>query len=317
MDASFTRILTGNQNMPEINLGVDLSDVVARAALVDAAGQVLARGEAPLAGAPIADVVRDAAKRAVAGAKPKTKIAAAGVALPSAFDALPANVALALREVTSRDTEIVPVAAGNATALAEQSIGAARGLKQVVTFAIAEHVYAGVLINGEPWLGAHGFASSAGWLAMNPVEREDYRRLGGLEAEIASAGIVRRFVWRIKSGDDSTVVEKVKGDFTKIGAADIFDGSRTGDGVSVSVVRDTAKYVGMAIANLATIFDPEIIVLGGVIAQASDVMFDAIKLECGRRVHPQQFDLVRIVLSTLGHDAVAIGAARAATGLKA
>lgn len=303
--------------MPEISLGVDLSDTVARAALIDAAGQVLVRAEAPLAGVPIADAVRDVAKRAVAGAKPKTRIAAAGVAMPSAFETLPAKAAVALREVTSRDTKVVPVAAGNATALAEHWLGAARGLEQVVTFAIAEHVYAGVLINGAPWLGANGFASSAGWLAMNPVEREDYRRLGGLEAEIASAGIVRRFVWRIKSGDESTVVDKVKGDFSKITAADIFDGSRTGDGVSVSVVRDTAKYVGMAIANLATIFDPEIIVLGGVVAQASDVMLDAIRLECGRRVHPQQFDLVRIVLSTLGHDAVCIGAARAAAGAKA
>jgi glucokinase len=298
--------------MPETNLGVDLSDLAARVAVIDANGHVLSRGEAPLAGAAIADAVRAAAKHALSGAKPKPQIGAIGVAMPSAFDQLPDDLTVALREVTSRETEIVAVAAGNAAALAEQWLGAARGVKQVVTFAIAEHVYAGVLINGEPWLGAHGYASSAGWLAMNPVEREDYRRLGGLEAEIASAGIVRRFVWRIKSGDESAVVDKVKGDFSKITAADIFDGSRAGDGVSVSVVRDTAKYVGMALANLATIFDPEIIVLGGVIAPSRDVMLEAIKLECGRRLHPRQFDLVRIVLSTLGNDAVAIGAARAA-----
>jgi glucokinase len=300
--------------MPEITLGVDVSDLTARVALVDATGHVVSRGEAPLSGAQIDDAVRDAARRALSGAKPKSRIGAAGVAMPSAFDAVPADVAVALREATSRDTEVVPVAAGNAAAVAEQWIGAARGIKQVVTFAIGEHVNAGVLINGEPWLGAHGFASSAGWLAMNPVEREDYRRLGGLEAEIASAGIVRRFVWRIKSGDESSVVDKVKGDFSKITAADIFEGSRAHDGVSVSVVRDTAKYVGMAIANLATVFDPEVIVLGGVIAQERDVMLDAITLECGRRVHPRQFELVRIVLSTLDHDAVAIGAARAVAG---
>jgi glucokinase len=185
-------------------------------------------------------------------------------------------------------------------------------LKQVVTIAIGEHVTAGLLINGAPWLGAHGFASSVAWLAMNPVEREDYRRYGGLEAEIASAGIVRRFVWRIKSGDESAVADRVRGDFTKIVADDIFQGSRDGDGVSISVVRDTAKYVGMAVSNLATIFDPEMIVLGGVIANWGDVMLEAVKVECARRLHPQQAELVRIVLSTLGNDAAAIGAARAA-----
>ena len=53
--------------------------------------------------------------------------------------------------------------------------------------------------------------------------------------------------------------------------------------------------------------------LGGVDrAIAGDVMLDAIKIECGRRLHPQQAERVRIVLSTLGNDAVAIGAARAA-----
>jgi hypothetical protein len=83
-------------------------------------------------------------------------------------------------------------------------------------------------------------------------------RFGGLEAEVASAGIVRRFVWRIKSGDESKVADQVKGDFSKIAAADILQGARLGDGVSISVVRDTAKYVGMAVANLATMFDPEV-----------------------------------------------------------
>ena len=170
---------------------------------------------------------------------------------------------------------------------------------------------AGVLINGQPWRGAHGLASSIGWLALNPVEREDYRKLGSLEAEVASAGIVRRFVWRIKSGDQSSVADQVKGDFSKIAAADVLQGARSGDGVSISVVRDTAKYIGMAVANLVTIFDPEVVVLGGIIASSGDIMLDAIRTETARRLLPQQCDQVRIELSTLGDDAVAIGAARA------
>jgi glucokinase len=293
-----------------VTLGVDLSDLIPRLAVVDAAGQVLSRAEGLSSATADANAIREAAKRVVAGLP--APVTAAGVALPSAFDEVPPKVAASLREATSRDTEIVPVAAGTAAAIAEHWMGAARGLKQVVAISIGEHVIAGIILNGEPWLGTHGFASSASWLAMNPVEREDYRRLGGLEAEIASAGIVRRFVWRIKSGDDSSVVDKVKGDFSKITADDILQASRSGDGVSISIVRDTAKYVGMAAANMATLFDPEAIVLGGVIAQSGDVLLDAIKTECSRRLHPKHADLTRLVLSTLGHDAVAMGAARAA-----
>lgn len=296
--------------MPEMTLGVDLCDLIPRVAVVDGNGQVTARGEAAASADLQPNAIREAVKRAIASAK--GSVAAVGVALPGAFDELPPAIAAALREVTSRDTKIVPVTAGNAAAVAEQWVGAARGLKHVVTFAIAEHVAAGVLIDGKPWLGAHGFASSVGWLAMNPVEREDYRRLGGLEAEIASAGIVRRFVWRIKSGDESALSNKVKGDFSKITAADIFEAGRAGDGVSISVVRDTVKYAGMAVANLASLFDPEVIVLGGVMAHSGDLMLEQMKVECGRRLHAQQSELVRIVLSPLGDDAVAIGAAAAA-----
>jgi glucokinase len=295
--------------MSDVTLGVDLSDTIARLAVVDGAGQMLSHCEVPPGGMS-ANGIREAAKRAIAGAR--GTLTGIGVGMPAAGDAVPPDITAALRDASSRDTEVVTVAAGTAAALAEQWCGAARGLKQVVTFAIAEHVTAGVLINGEPWLGAHGLASSVAWLAMNPVEREDYRRYGGLEAEIASAGIVRRFVWRIKSGDQSLVSDRVKGDFTKITVDDIFQASRSGDGVSISVVRDTSKYIGMAIGNLATMLDPETIVLGGVIANWGDLMLEAIRVECARRLQPQQSELVRIVLSTLGADAVAIGAARAA-----
>jgi glucokinase len=291
--------------MSDLILGVDLSDAIARLAIVGGGGeQVISQG---IVAAVRADAIKEAAKKAVAAAK--GKVSAVAVALPSPSDAIPEDVIAALASVAK--VKPVAVAAGNAAAIAEQWRGAARGSKHVMAFSIAEHVTAGVLIDGQPFTGAHGLASSVGWLALNPVEREDYRRLGGLEAEVAAAGIVRRFVWRIKSGDESRVADQVKGDFSKISATDILQGARSGDGVSISVMRDTGKYIGMAVANLATMFDPEIVVLGGIIASSGDVMLDAVRSETARRLMPQQVDRLRIELSALGDDAVAIGAARA------
>ncbi|HUQ87184.1 MAG TPA: ROK family protein [Vicinamibacterales bacterium] len=289
--------------MSDLTLGVDVSDVIARLAIVSSS-EVITQG---IVASVRPAAVKDAAKKAIASAKGKvTRVA---VALPSASDAVPDDLADALGGIGKGGPQAI--AAGTAAAIAEQWRGAARGSTQVIAFSIAEHVTAGVLIDGVPFKGAHGLASSIGWLALNPVEREDYRRFGGLEAEVASAGVVRRFVWRIKSGDQSQVVDQVKGDFSKITAADILQGARSGDGVSISVVRDTAKYVGMAVANLATMFDPEVVVLGGSIASSGDIMLDAIRTETQRRLMPQQADRVRIELSSLGDDAIAIGAARA------
>lgn len=297
--------------MSKMTLGVDLSDAVVRVVVVDDTGHTLSRAELAQSSGHLAAGVRDAAKRAIAAAG--GAVSATAVAMTLASDDVPGDIAAALAEV-SRDAPVPQaVGAGTASAIAEQWCGAARGLKQVVTFAVGEHVIAGTLINGAPWLGAHGLAGAVGWLAMNPVEREDYRRYGGLESEIAAAGIVKRLVWRIKSGDRSSVADHLGGDLSRLTADDVITAARNGDGVSISVIRDTAKYVGMAVANLTTILDPEAIVLGGMLASSGDLMLEPIRVECSRRLQPAQADRVRVVLSTLGSDAVAIGAARAAS----
>lgn len=291
--------------MSELTLGVDISDAIARLAIVNRAGEVVTRG---IVAPNRAAAIKDAVKKAVASAD--GKVSTIAIALPNASDAVPEDLTAALTG-TGKGPAIVAIAAGTAAAIAEQRIGAAIGAKQMIAFSIADHVTAGAILDGKPWRGAHGLALSVGWLALNPVEREDYRRLGGLEAEVASAGIVRRFVWRIKSGDQSKVADRVKDDFSRITSADILQGARDGDGVSISVVRDTAKYIGMAVANLATMLDPEIIVLGGIIASSGDIMMEAIRVETTRRLLPQQVEQVQIVLSSFGDDAVSIGAALA------
>ncbi len=291
-----------------MTLGLDLSDGVARAVVVNMHAQVLARGEQELGRASPVPAAVAAARRAIAGAG--ATVSRAGVALPSPGDTLPPELESALAELVPNGPDLRAVSAGIAAVIAEQWCGAARDLRHVVGFSVGEHVTAGILLNGEPWQGAHGLAGSLGWFALNPVEREDYRRLGGLEAEIAAAGIVRRIVWRIKSGDESVITSQTGGDLSRVTAAQVFQGARTGDGVSVSVIRDTAKYIGMALSNVAATLDPEAIVLGGMVATSGDVLLESIRSECSRRLPQAQADRLRIVLSQLGADAAAIGAAR-------
>ena len=148
-----------------------------------------------------------------------------------------------------------------AAIVAESWVGAAQGAQHAICLWVGDRVFAGLMLDGKPWTGAHGLAGSAAWLALNPVERQDYRRFGSLAAEVSNAGIARRFCWRIESGDRSAVLDEAGG-LEKITADHVLDGARSGDGVAISVVRDTAKYLGMAIANLASAIDPDVIVLG-------------------------------------------------------
>src|SRR5687768_12074215 len=118
--------------MPELTLAVDLSDKTARVAVVDESGQVLARAEAPPAAGAVVNGVREAVRRALAAAG--GTVNRIGVAMPAPGEQVPPDIITALREVSSRQTEIHPVAAGTAAVLAEQWLGAARGLKQVIAF---------------------------------------------------------------------------------------------------------------------------------------------------------------------------------------
>jgi glucokinase len=141
------------------------------------------------------------------------------------------------------------------------------------------------------------------------VERQDYRKLGSLAAEVSRHGIARRLSWRIQAGDESAVLERA-GALESITPEHVFEAARTGDGVAISVVRDTAKYIGMALANLASCIDPEVVVLGGDVAAAGDLLFEPVRQEYGRRVPPAMAEQVRLAFSELQDEAASIGAAR-------
>jgi predicted NBD/HSP70 family sugar kinase len=90
----------------------------------------------------------------------------------------------------------------------------------------------------------------------------------------------------------------------------VLEAARQRDGVSISVMRDTAKYLGMAAANLVVVADPEMLVLGGIMASAADLLLEPLRHEIARRLPKPTLDALSIATATLGDDAAAIGAAR-------
>jgi glucokinase len=190
-------------------------------------------------------------------------------------------------------------------------------VQDVVYFAVAQHATGGILRGGEAITGTRGRAGAVAWLSLNPVEREDYRKTGCLEAEVAAAGLVRRLIWRIKAGDRSRVQDLVNGDLSAITVDHLLEAARAGDGVSFSVVRDTAKYLGMAAANLIVVADPEMLVLGGIMASAADLLLEPLRVEMARRLPKPMMDALKIETAVLGADAAAIGAARLAIAARA
>lgn len=291
-------------------LGLDLADQTARAVLVDETARLLGRAVARTGSVELAEAALSAAERALAAAEGATLT---GVGLSASDPAAPqvqeASKAFAARWPLSLGGAAAPGLAG---AVAEAWCGSARSARHVVFLLVADTISAGILIEGVPWSGAHGQAGAAAWLALNPVDRQDYRRYGGLAAEASARGIVRRLIWRVEAGDHSSLVDRVAGDLERITATQVFDAAREGDGVAISVVRDTVRYLGMAVANLAAVLDPEVVVLGGLVAEAADLLLSGVRQEAERRLPPSLAASLRLEAAALGGDAVAVGAARLA-----
>jgi hypothetical protein len=291
-------------------LGLELQDARAIAVFVDESGGVQARA--------VVDAGRDLAAAAnaaidqVTTASPGARVLGVAAVNPESPAIAPVVASFAPR-FAGTFRESGPTPSGTAAAVAEAWIGAAKGMQDVVFFAVDDHTTGGIIRHGAAVTGARGRAVSIAWLALNPVEREDYRKSGCLEAEVAAAGIVRRLIWRIKAGDRSRVQEHVKGDLSAITAEHVLDAARQGDGVSISVVRDTAKYLGMAAANLVVVADPEMLVLGGIMASAADLLLEPLRTEISRRLPRPMMEALTIETAALGADAAAIGAARLAT----
>ena len=272
-----------------LSLGLDLSERPIRAVIVNERGDVVARGTGDTSAAAV---------RAVLNAHIPDR---AGVATSDSGD----------KTTVSGVSTITRCMPGAAAMAAEVWLGAARDVRHAICLHVGDEVYAGLLIDGHLWAGAHGRAGAAAWLALNPVERQDYRRLGSLAAEISSRGVARRLSWRIQAGDSSRVLEDAGGSLDAITGPLVFDGARKGDGVAISVVRDTAKYIGMAVATLVAALDPDVVVVSGSVA-AADLMLEPVRQECARRLPAEAMPDLRVEFSTLGADEVAIGAARLA-----
>jgi predicted NBD/HSP70 family sugar kinase len=289
-------------------LGLELRDSSASAVAVDDAGGIVARA--------LVESTGDLAAVALEAVDAVARVAGAGPLGIAAYDSEPSATAAIIALLKPRYAgPFVPfgvTSTGAAAAVAEAWVGAGKDSRDVVFLAVAEHAIGGVVHDGAPLLGVGRRAASIAWLALNPVEREDYRKIGCLEAEVAAAGIVRRLIWRIKAGDHSAVADAVGGDFSSITLDHVLKAARDGDGLSVSVVRDTAKYLGMAAANLVIISDPETLVLGGIMATAADPLFELVRAELARRLPRPLIDALKIAPAVLGADAAAIGAARLA-----
>jgi glucokinase len=158
----------------------------------------------------------------------------------------------------------------NMMTIAEHRFGAARGLKNIVFVALRTGIGGGIIINGRLYRGANNAGGEIGQMIINYDNGTSDKGIKGSWEHFASAAsIVRRFYEE---------TGHVKGKSRRnISCKDIFELSYADTPEAVKVVRENAEIVGVGLANLITIFAPEIIVLGGGMSEAHDSYISMIR----------------------------------------
>ena len=193
----------------------------------------------------------------------------------------------------------------NVAALGEAWSGAGRGLDNVVVYTLGTGVGGGIIVRGRIYEGATGMAGELGHVQVVP-DMEAIQcgcgQHGCVETVSSATGIIRMAKDAVERGDKTSLA-----DLTSIAAKDVFDAAKAGDEVALRIAKRAAFYLGKAMAATAVIVNPERFIVGGGVARAGDLLFDAVR-EVFKKYTPERA-VVDIVPAELGNDAGVVGAA--------
>ncbi len=199
----------------------------------------------------------------------------------------------------------------NCAALGENWLGAGRGARTMILLTLGTGIGGGILINGRPVNGLEMAAGEVGHTVINfNGPKCGCGNHGCLEAYCGTAGIISR-AWEYleKPGTVSVLRDWVGEDRFKLTPEMLSRAAGDGDGVALSVLRETGRLLGVGIVSLVNLFAPERVVMGGGVAAAGEVLLGAIREEVRRHALPPANEQVRIVPAELGNNAGMIGAA--------
>lgn len=282
------------------SIGIDVGGTKCHGVVVDEGGAIVA--EARVATPPADRVVEVLCALVDELTHGDVSVGAVGVGLPGLIT--PDGVVRASPNLRgARDTPVgpdlrsrlgLPVHVENDATMAahgEWTAGAARGARDAVVVTLGTGIGGGIVMGGVLQRGAHGFAGEIGHMI---VDRD------GIECPCGRRGCWERYA----SGSALAASAGVATGELVVEAA------RNGDATARRHLEEFARWVALGLANLTNLCDPEVIVLGGGVMEAHDVLFDDVQLGFSEalysptlRAHP------RLELAELGHRAGAVGAA--------
>ncbi len=204
---------------------------------------------------------------------------------------------------------ISPVNIGNdarVAALGEAVYGAGRGAKSMLMVTLGTGVGGGVVLNGKILMGASGVAGEIGHMTVDPYETEHCGcgKRGCLEQYASATGMVRVAEKFLRDQEMDSSLRKLE----KVTAKDLWAAAAAGDRLAEDITDFVCDRLGSAIANAIYLVDTEMVVFGGGVSAAGQLLLDKVEKAYREKVFPHSRDK-KFALAQLGNDAGIKGAA--------
>jgi glucokinase len=200
----------------------------------------------------------------------------------------------------------------NAAALGEQWRGAGQGIGSMILLTLGTGVGGGIILDNKIWHGADGMAGEIGHMTLIPDGRPcTCGNTGCLEMYASARGIVQSY--REALGKPFAPAAGQSGQIT---SEQVYEAAGAGNEIALRVMKDMGRMLGIGIASLINIFNPERIVIGGGVKDAWPLFIDATREEILKRAFEVPAKRTEIVPSKLGDDAGVVGAAAVAFELQ-
>ena len=195
----------------------------------------------------------------------------------------------------------------NAAAVGEMWQGAAQGCRTIICVTLGTGVGGGIILDGELWRGVDGAAAEIGHMCVDPF--------GGVACTCGSRGCLEVFasataIVRMTREASPRYPDSVLHARRNLTSESIFEAGLQGDELALEIFRRMGVYLGIGLANLINILNPEMIVIAGGVVNAWDLFEKHMLHEVEERAFPLLAARVKIVRAKCGDDAGLLGAAR-------
>ncbi len=308
-------------------LGIDIGGTKILTAVANNKGKMLSRDHSITPAKEGQDVVVKSILESVGRALAQAKIAAAdltaiGLGAPGLSNPetgilftspnLPGWKDVPLRDIIAKELgkETFLINDANAAAVGELYFGAGRGTRNFIYVTVSTGIGGGIIIDGKIYTGSTGTAGELGHMVIDDEGPAcNCGNRGCWETLASGTALAREARLGITEGGVTCILKYANGDMEKIKAEAIHEAAKAGDNLANQLIARTAYYLGVGLANLINIFNPEVIVIGGGLSNIGDMLLEPAFEEAGRRAFKQSYQAVRFACAELGRNSGVLGAA--------